>query len=125
MPHKDPEAAKEYFQRVYQDNKEKIKARAMQWYLNNKTKTFWNRIKLKYGLTQQQYEEILERQNYSCKLCSRSFDKLPRRIIHVDHCHKTGKLRGILCMPCNVTLGVVKDDPKALRKMIKYLKGSL
>lgn len=59
-------------------------------------------LKERYGLTQAQYDEIHCRQEGLCKLCQkRSSGKL-----HVDHCHKTGKIRGLLCFRCNTALGV-------------------
>lgn len=54
----------------------------------------------------------------ACAICG----VRPDRSLALDHCHKTGKLRGLLCFSCNVALGHFKDDPKLLRKAIRYLK---
>lgn len=59
-------------------------------------------------------EEILSRTTI-CKICGES------RKLHVDHCHKTGKFRGILCHKCNRALGFFKDDPALLRRAADYI----
>ena len=58
-------------------------------------------------------------QGNSCAICGA---KPKGRRLAVDHDHKTGKIRGLLCMPCNTALGKFRDDPKLLRKAIKYLE---
>jgi len=78
------------------------------------------RLKQKFGITLEQYEEILSKQNGLCAICS-STEKTGKRLA-VDHCHKTGKVRGILCMKCNTSLGKINDDISILEKMIFYLK---
>lgn len=55
-----------------------------------------------------------------CAICS----KPSRTRLHIDHNHKTGKYRGLLCSPCNIGLGHFKDSPSLLRKAIEYLKRS-
>lgn len=55
-----------------------------------------------------------------CKICKRDFES--NRDKHVDHCHASGKVRGILCNRCNFGLGYFRDDKEALREAIKYLE---
>jgi hypothetical protein len=84
-------------------------------------------IKANYGITKIQYEIMLKQQNGVCKIC-----KLPEKCIHhktkkikqlaIDHCHKTGKIRGLLCNQCNRLLGYAKDSIELLESAIKYLK---
>ena len=74
------------------------------WY----TGKFYDSIKYKYKLTEEEYISIYYKQNEQCALCSkelelRTMNKRPT--IQVDHDHKTGKVRGFLCMNCNVRLG--------------------
>lgn len=77
-----------------------------------------------YGIEPEQYSEMLRRQNNACASC-----KTPlilgngnRRLgPHVDHCHKTGKVRGILCQGCNLGLGHFLDSPLRLRQALAYL----
>lgn len=71
----------------------------------------------KYGITDQEFETMLTGQNNRCLICLSEFADKP----HVDHCHTTGRVRGILCYHCNVGLGHFKDDTQALQRAIEYL----
>ncbi len=74
-----------------------------------------------FGISEDQYNEILEKQDGKCKICNKhpSVKKLA-----VDHCHKTGKIRGLLCEKCNTGLGMFKDDITNLRSAISYIRKS-
>lgn len=72
-----------------------------------------------YGLTLDLYEAMLEQQNYCCDICQESLKT--GRGTNVDHCHKTGKTRGLLCRTCNLLLGCAKDRTEILSKAILYL----
>lgn len=61
---------------------------------------------LKYGLTPEDYDRMLERQDNSCKICKRSCSSGKK--LAVDHCHNTGKVRGLLCASCNTRLGFIE-----------------
>lgn len=76
-------------------------------------------LRVRYGITLQEYRELLEKQNGVCAICGRGPGK---RSLHVDHCHKTGKVRALLCNGCNTTLGKVGDDTTVLEGLIRYLK---
>jgi hypothetical protein len=80
-----------------------------------------NHLRRKFGITFEQFEEMQIRQNHSCSICS---DKLSSdsRYVHIDHCHKTGSIREILCQKCNAALGMVRDNIDILEKAIIYLK---
>lgn len=78
-----------------------------------------NRLKL-YGLTPQEYEEMVERQNGVCAICG--FPESAGKLLGVDHCHRTGKVRQLLCSNCNNGLGKFKDDLVLLRKATGYLE---
>lgn len=75
----------------------------------------------KYSITPEQWDEIFEAQDRCCAICK---SVTPRYVDgwHVDHDHKTGKVRGILCQPCNHLLGKAKDDISFLYKVIDYLE---
>jgi hypothetical protein len=77
-------------------------------------------LKRKHGMTKEDYNKRLKDQKGVCAICGNG-NKQKRRLC-VDHCHKTGKIRGLLCVDCSVALGNVNDDIKILNKMIKYLK---
>ena len=76
-----------------------------------------------YGTTLDQYNEMLKDQGNGCKLCGKTPEEEGRRLA-IDHCHETGKVRGILCSDCNIGLGKFKDDTEVMMKAIDYLKYS-
>lgn len=81
-----------------------------------------------YGITEDQYNAMRERQKFSCALCGIHEDawwEERQRRLFVDHDHKTGKVRGLLCGHCNTGLGNFKDDVKVLNRAIEYLNDSL
>ncbi len=81
-------------------------------------------IKHKYGLTLDDYESLLKQQDYCCAICECSTDS-PRvqGSMAVDHCHNTGKIRGLLCNQCNRAIGMLDDSPTLLKKSYRYLTG--
>lgn len=76
-------------------------------------------LKKNYGLSVQEYDQILADQEGHCALCPRQPKK---KRLAVDHDHKTGKRRGLLCSLCNPALGAFHDDPVLLRKAADYLE---
>lgn len=80
----------------------------------------WRQNLKRYGMTPAQYDVMLEAQGGVCAICGK---RSPNdRRLHVDHDHKTGKVRAILCARCNVTLGRVNDDKGLLQRLIAYLE---
>lgn len=77
-------------------------------------------IRNQYGITLAQYNEMLEAQDYKCAICGNE-DEVEGRRLAIDHCHTTGKIRGLLCGKCNRGLGLFYDNTTALAKAIKYL----
>lgn len=73
------------------------------------------RFKL-YGISPEQYNFMLEKQDNKCAIC-----KEVKEIINVDHCHSTGKTRGLLCQACNLGLGNFRDKVSNLEEAVKYL----
>lgn len=74
-----------------------------------------------YDMQPGDYMRMLERQNRACVACNRPESELDRRLC-VDHCHVTGKVRGLLCAPCNTALGLVRENPRTLRHLAIYLE---
>lgn len=72
----------------------------------------------KYGLTLDYYENLLKSQNFRCQICKQEFGN---RGPQIDHCHKTGKFRGILCTLCNISLGHIEKEG-FLDKALDYLR---
>lgn len=79
-------------------------------------------LKKAYGISLEDYEETLAKQGGVCKVCLGP--ALGKGAYHVDHDHKTGKIRGLLCHKCNVALGMVQDSKGHLVALIEYLKQS-
>jgi hypothetical protein len=78
-------------------------------------------LKKTFGITIEEYNLMLVDQNNSCYLCKTNKDQLKRNLA-VDHCHKTGKIRKLLCEKCNVGLGSFKENIETLTNAIIYLK---
>lgn len=85
-------------------------------------------IKNKYGFKDgiDEYERLAKEQNNSCLICKNKFNSITndteqKRTLAIDHCHKTGKFRGIICCNCNSGLGYFKDSIEALQSAIDYL----
>jgi cytochrome c553 len=76
-------------------------------------------IKSRYGLTMQQYQEMVKAQNGRCAICG----KIPTKAygLQVDHDHSSGKVRALLCHACNVTVGFINESPELAMQIAKYL----
>lgn len=72
---------------------------------------------VKYGISVERYNEMLEDQNHQCAICLNIFKDIP----NIDHCHDTGEVRGLLCRACNTGIGFLKDDIESLSRAIEYL----
>jgi len=81
--------------------------------------TYYNRVYAnKYKVSEETIAELLAKGK--CDICGSPSLTKPRHAI--DHCHTTGKVRGLLCWPCNKGLGNFKDNPELIQKAIKYLE---
>lgn len=81
------------------------------------------RLRNLYGIDLETYNKMLQEQNGVCKIC-RGEDNGPWKTFAVDHCHTTGKVRGLLCAKCNKGLGQFNDDTDLMQKAIEYIKAS-
>ena len=83
-----------------------------------------SKLKRAYGITFDEYEELLSKQDKKCAICgidnNGKYRNTPRAFA-VDHCHTTGKIRGLLCSDCNTGIGLLKDNINFLQSAIKYL----
>lgn len=89
------------------------------------------KILRKYGITLEQYEALSKQQDGLCAICrqpqrGRKKDVRGKRtaFLCVDHDHQTGRVRGLLCNPCNVALGQLDDDTERLQRAIEYLRAA-
>ena len=87
---------------------------------NARSKREW-----KYGLKHKEIKTLWESAEKSCEICRHPLELEyceKGRSAHVDHCHDTGKVRGILCPDCNKGLGLFRDSPGSLRAAASYLE---
>lgn len=78
------------------------------------------RLQRKYGITLEDYFEIIDRQDGQCAICSTDISELDHTA-HLDHCHETGRVRGVLCRRCNTGIGMLDDSADLLIKAAEYL----
>jgi hypothetical protein len=78
----------------------------------------WGHIRRTYGLSPAQFNALFARQGGVCAICRRR----PKAHLCVDHCHLTGRVRGLLCHGCNMVLGMSRDDASVMRAAIAYLE---
>jgi Recombination endonuclease VII len=129
---KNKERLKQYQAEYRKANRDKVNQRMMIWKKKNKDinkdKKKRNKknskLKYKYGITINDFDAMFVKQNKCCAICLKdlSDSALMERYTHVDHCHRTGVVRGILCTGCNFTLGHCKDSVVILENCIKYLE---
>lgn len=116
-----------YKREWYLANRERIVKRNTVWRANNPDKLRNSVLVNKYGITLAQYNELLMKQGRRCAIC-RTVDPgngpRGRKRVHfsVDHCHKTGKTRGLLCNQCNRVLGLLQDSVDVAESAVQYLK---
>lgn len=81
-------------------------------------------LRARYGLELEDYEQRLAAQGGGCAICRATEPGGGRRYFDVDHDHRTGAVRGLLCSPCNAAMGLLGDDPARLEAAATYLRGS-
>lgn len=105
-------------------------ARAREWFAENPKRTAANKRKFNlaknYGLTVADYNALLRAQGGVCAVCGKGEPNAHGRTgkqfaLAVDHCHETGRVRGLLCQKCNRAIGLLGDDPVLMRRAISYL----
>jgi peptidyl-tRNA hydrolase len=107
---KNPDRVRLHNQTYYNNNKEEVKYMVRSY-----------KLRKQYGITPIDYDEILEAQGGHCKFCHRT--KGPSNgFLVVDHCHKTGKIRGLLCVTHNSALAAFGDSEEGILKLLEYLK---
>tara|TARA_A200000113_G_scaffold226000_1_gene249324 strand:- start:11943 stop:12305 length:363 start_codon:yes stop_codon:yes gene_type:complete len=76
--------------------------------------------KREYNMTLKEYDEMLRKQLNKCAICGVDQDDSPNKF-HVDHCHTTGQVRGLLCSNCNIGLGHFRHNPKLMKTAGRYI----
>ena len=83
-----------------------------------------SKFKTQYGITLDDYYAMLGRQGDGCGICKAPTPGGRTKFFAVDHCHTTGKVRGLLCTKCNRGLGLFNDNTDKLLNAVNYLKGA-
>lgn len=112
--------AKQYNINYRKNNLLKLKEKRLSYRMKNTDKikkSVWaNKLRNRYGLTPEVFFRMIENQMSKCAICNNE-----RKLV-IDHCHKTGKVRGMLCHKCNWAIGLLSDEIKILENAINYLK---
>lgn len=117
LQHQCKECRAAYNRQHYLNNKELYKESARLRRLRVDVRD--EKLKRAYGISGTDYERILEKQGGVCAICGSAPHK---KRLAVDHCHKTGAVRGLLCSICNVAVGLLKDDPELIENALNYLR---
>lgn len=143
IKHKTPSTYTAKHKNYNRKNREKINAKKLHIYHTNRSKHFeyqkkWqaanpdkvhamrkrSKLKAKYGITLEQFDEMYALQKGKCanKGCNIHGSSRGKGSLVVDHCHKTGKVRGLLCIGCNFALGSLNDSTKRAIGLATYLR---
>lgn len=108
----DPERQRAYARRHHEKRKNRPEWRA-----------YKNQAEMvrKYGLTMADFEALLQKQGGVCAICGGAPNG-PGKRFHVDHCHNSNKVRGLLCGRCNTAIGLLGDDPERAESAAAYLR---
>jgi hypothetical protein len=119
VAHKNPEDKIAYDKAYARKHKDKIRYSSLKWARSNPERVLENHIK-RNGITIVQYKELFKEQEGKCAICKVPQSQLKRRL-SVDHDHDTKQIRGLLCQPCNLALGMFNDSVTTLSSAIGYL----
>ena len=111
---------KAWYARQKELNLGKLQAKYRCYRFLGKMKKQENYLIKKYGLNWAAFNELMAQQDNCCAICKKPLDEYSKT--RVDHCHTTGKVRGILCHGCNVGLGYFYDNVSSLRAAADYLE---
>ena len=107
----------------YKANAERLRRRSQQYRDENPELGRYIRrnshLRRKYGISVQDYDDMLERQQGACAICEKSAEVVGK--LFVDHDHATGLVRGLLCHTCNVGIGALKDSPELMLAAASYI----
>lgn len=106
-----PEKAKAAVQRYQKSDRNRLQANRRRSHIKNT-----------YGITVEEYEQMLAAQNNRCAICKTDKPSGPGKKLFVDHDHETGTVRGLLCCKCNFMIGHAVDGIPTLRAAVRYLK---
>ncbi len=91
-----------------------------EYYLTNQHQIRSAQYRRLYGIDLEEYGDLLEHQGGSCAVCGA--EPLPHRKLDIDHDHRTGAVRGLLCLHCNLALGHLRESPALARALAQYME---
>lgn len=121
--HKNKDHARNIAMKSYYKNHDDNIKRARDWKKNHPDSIRNSTLK-QYGLDIQTFEDLAESQHHLCAICNGPQSDKRQSTLDVDHCHKSNRVRGLLCRRCNLLIGYAKDDPVLLDKAASYLRKS-
>lgn len=119
------------FFRSYKTKCKKCLAYVQREYRRKRPKGYWQNkdkryaLKKRYGLTLENFTAMAEAQGWKCAICGvdpRQVKLSQRGLLHVDHCHKSGRVRALLCNGCNRAVGLINERPAVARALADYLE---
>jgi hypothetical protein len=119
----------EYQEKYRQANRERLaaeqRARRKRWTPEQRERARQYKrayqLQKRYGITVEQYDELLAAQGGKCAICQTT-RRGTYNVLDVDHCHQTGKVRGLLCTSCNSAIALLGDDAEGVGRALKYMK---
>jgi hypothetical protein len=118
---RNPEKAKEMSLRSYAKNRDKIIARAVKYGREHPEAKHDHYLRHAYGVPHGTYARLLAEQDGKCAICGTSEPGSKQKRFHLDHCHETQTVRGLLCMRCNTGIGHLDHRVEILLSAIRYL----
>jgi hypothetical protein len=118
---KDPEGVRAKRRAKYYADVKKSRAYTNEWRKKNPEHARKSSLRRKFGLFVEHYEALLRSQKGGCAICGSQ--NLNGKALAVDHCHKTGKIRGLLCAKCNTGIGLFGDSIQLLKAAAEYVAG--
>lgn len=112
------EQIKEYNRAYRQKNKKKRLEYHRKWKKTEAGKLCIKRYRSNFKIKLPEYKNLIDIQNNLCAIC---FRKQENKSLAIDHCHLTGKVRGLLCSDCNIMLGFARDNVETLKSAVVYL----
>jgi hypothetical protein len=84
-----------------------------------------SKLKSRFGISKAEYDRLYAKQGGLCAICENSKEANTQgHSLSIDHCHKTGRIRALLCKPCNLAIGNLKDSPELCERAAQYLRAA-
>ncbi len=119
MPYKDKKQYQVYQAKYRKEHAAEFQEYFRKRYANGRERAYAQKTFRKYGILLDDYEKMLATQKGHCAICPR---KPLKKRLNIDHNHKTGKVRGLLCFPCNYAVGMLGDSAQRAHALALYLE---